>query len=341
VVELWFALVSFTLIMFAVLDGWNFGVGVVHMIVGKTDAERRHVIDALGPNWSWHEVWLIAAGGTFLLAFPIVMATSFSGFYLALWMLLWSFVLRGMSIEVGGHLDDRLWRRAWDFTFTASSTLLAFLFGTAFGNVIRGVPLDASRTFSMWLFTDFTARGEVGILDWYTLSVAVFTTFLLAAHGASYLAIAAAGTVHERSVLLARRLWVAVLALFPVVTVETRVVRPELFHLLVRRPIAWLTVVVLIAGAWAVWSGLRGGRERRAFIGSCAILVGLLAGAAASVFPVMLHSTIAPEYSLTAYNGSSPGPGLAIALLWWPLAAILAIGYFAIVSRNLARTRIG
>jgi cytochrome bd ubiquinol oxidase subunit II len=215
-----------------------------------------------------------------------------------------------------------------------SSTLLAFLFGTALGNVIRGVPLDASRTFSMWLFTDFTARGNVGILDWYTLSVAAFTTLLLSGHGASYLAVTTAGTIHDRSVLWARRLWVIVLALFPIVTFATRVVRPELFHELVRRPIAWLAVMVVAGGAWAVWSGLRGGLERRAFIGSCAIVAGLLAGAAASVFPVMLHSTIATEYSLTAFNGSSPGQGLTIALFWWPLAAILAIAYFAIVTKN-------
>ena len=132
-------------------------------------------------------MWLLAFGGTFLLAFPRVMATSFAGFYLALWLVLWSFILRGVSIEVGGHIDDRLWQSWWDFVFAVSSVLLAVLFGAALGNVIRGVPLDESGKFSMSLFTDFGVRGRVGILDWYTVSVAVFTTVLLAAHGATYL----------------------------------------------------------------------------------------------------------------------------------------------------------
>ena len=195
------------LTMFVVLDGWDIGAGALHFLVAKNDPERRQVIAAIGPLWSWHEVWLVAAGGTFVLAFPELMAVSFSGFYLALWMVLWSFVLRGISIEVGGHINDSLWRSGWDFVFAASNVLLAILFGTALGNVIRGVPIDGSGMFSMSLFTDFTARGRVGILDWYTLSVAVFATVLLSAHGATYLRLKTVGPVHERSERLARLLW--------------------------------------------------------------------------------------------------------------------------------------
>ena len=150
----------------------------------------------------------MAFGGTFLLAFPRVMATSFAGFYLALWLVLWSFILRGISIEVGGHIHDRLWQTWWDFVFAVSSVLLAVLFGAALGNVIRGVPLDESGKFSMSLFTDFGVRGRVGILDWYTVSVAVFTTVMLAAHGATYLRLKTIGPVHERSERLARGLWI-------------------------------------------------------------------------------------------------------------------------------------
>ena len=206
-VELWFGLLCFMLTMFVVLDGWDIGAGALHLIVAKTAAERREVIAAIGPLWSWHEVWLVAAGGTFLLAFPGVMAASFSGFYLALWMALWSLILRGVSIEVGGHIPDRLWQAWWDFVFAASSLFLALLFGAAFGNVIRGVPIDVTGTFSMSLFTDFGVRGRVGILDWYTVSVAVFATLLLAAHGATYLRLKTTARVHDRSERLARRLW--------------------------------------------------------------------------------------------------------------------------------------
>jgi cytochrome d ubiquinol oxidase subunit II len=334
VVELWFALLCFTLIMFAVLDGWNIGAGALHLIVAKTDLERREVIAALGPMWSWHEVWLVAAGGTFLLAFPRIMAVSFSGFYLALWLALWSFVLRGISIEAGGHIHDRLWQSGWDFVFAVSSVLLAVLFGAAFGNVIRGVPLDETGQFSMPLFTDFGVRGRIGILDWYTLSVAIFTTALLAAHGATYVRLKTKGRLHERSERLACRLWIAAAVLFVIVTLQTWIVRPELYRAMLQRPFAWLAVCAMSAGAWAVWTGLRGRAETRAFAGSCAVIAGLLAGAAASVFPVMLHSTLAPEHSLTVYNGATAERGLVIALIWWPVAFVLALTYFVIIIRN-------
>src|SRR5215510_613407 len=199
-VELWFALLCFMLIVFVVLDGWDIGAGALHLVVAKTPTERREVV---------------AAGGTFVLAFPSIMAAAFSGFYLALWMVLWSFVLRGISIEVGGHFSDRMWQTFWDFVFAVSNLLLAVLFGAALGNVIRGVPVDQSGRFSMALFTDFTARGDVGILDWYTVSVAVFATLLLAAHGATYLRLKTVGPVHERSERLARGFWIATLVLFP------------------------------------------------------------------------------------------------------------------------------
>jgi cytochrome bd ubiquinol oxidase subunit II len=333
-VEVWFALLSFTLIVFVVLDGWDIGAGALHFVAGRTSAERREIVAAIGPLWSWHEVWLIAFGGTFLLAFPRIMATAFAGFYLALWLVLWAFILRGVAIEVGGHINDRLWRAWWDFVFAVSNVLLAVLFGTALGNVLRGVPLDESGKFSMSLFTDFGVRGRVGILDWYTVSVAVCTTVLLSAHGATYLRLKTVGPLHERSERLARQLWTTAGVLLVVVSLATWLVRPALYEAMVQRPLAWLAIALVVAGAWAVFTGLRGAGERRAFAGSCAVIVGLLAGAAVSVFPVMLHSTLAPEHSMTAHNGAAPAHGLALALIWWPVAFVLAFTYLIVILRE-------
>jgi cytochrome d ubiquinol oxidase subunit II len=333
-VELWFGFLCLTLALFAVLDGWNIGAGALHLIAGRSAPERREIVAALGPLWSWHEVWLVAFGGTFLLAFPAVMATAFAGFYLALWLVLWSLILRGMSLEVGGHSNDPLWQTWWDFVFAVSSVLLAVLFGVALGNVIRGVPLDQTGEFSMSLFTHFGVRGRVGILDWYTLSVAAFTTVLLAAHGAAYLRLKTTGQVRDRSERLARRLWSLVFLLFLLVSAETWIVRPALYAVMLQRPAAWLAIAVALAGAWALFTGLRGTAESRAFAGSCAVIVGLLAGAAAGLFPVMLHSTLGSEHSITAYGGAAPVHGLAMALVWWPLAFVLAVTYFIVITRN-------
>src|SRR5271169_5412358 len=180
-IETWYGIVSFMLIVYVVLDGRNFGAGMLHWLVAKTPAERRQVIAAIGPLWSWHEVWLLSFGGTMFAVFPNVLASAFSGYYLALFLILWCFILRGMSIEVGGHINDRLWQGFWDFVFVFSNFLLAVLFGAAAGNVARGVPLDANGDFSMAFFTNFRVQGQVGLLDWYTLSVAIFAFVLLAA----------------------------------------------------------------------------------------------------------------------------------------------------------------
>lgn len=332
-IELWFGLVALTLTFYAVLDGWNIGAGVLHFVVAKTPAERRQVIEALTPLWSWHEVWLLAAGGTLFVAFPGVLGATLAGFYLAVFVVLWALIWRGLSLELGGHLDDPMWRSFWDCGFAGASVALAVLLGAALGNLVRGVPLDASGRFTLSFFTDFTTRGRVGILDWYTLSVAAFTVACLAAHGASYLVLKTEGAVHDRSLRLARWLWPSVLFLLAVVTAETALVRPELFTGMAHRPLAWLGVAVYAGGAGAVMSGLHGGRESRAFIGGCAVIVGLLAAGAASVFPTMLHSTLDPAQSVSAYASAVGGRGLVIALFWWPVALLLSWLYFAYVVR--------
>src|SRR6202451_3145203 len=133
----WFGIAAFMLIAYVTLDGRNFGAGMLHGLVARTPLERRQVIAAIGPLWTWHEVWLVSTGGAIFLAFPRLLASAFSGYYLALFLILWCVVLRGVSIEVGGHIDDRLWQTFWDAVFTSSSSLLALLFGAALGNVIR------------------------------------------------------------------------------------------------------------------------------------------------------------------------------------------------------------
>src|SRR5262245_21349701 len=151
----WYAIVSFMLIVYVVLDGRNFGAGMLHGLVAKTPQERRQVMAAIGPLWSWHEVWLVGFGGTLIAVFPRLMATAFSGYYLALMLILWALILRGISLAVAGHINDRLWQAFWDFVFVLANFLLAILFGAAAGNLERGVPLDAQGNFSMAFFTDF------------------------------------------------------------------------------------------------------------------------------------------------------------------------------------------
>ena len=333
-VELWYAILALMLTAYAVMDGWNIGCGVAQFLVAKTPAERRLVISAIGPLWTWHEVWLVASGGVLFVAFPSVLAVALPGFYLAVFVLLWCMVGRGLSLEFGGHLDDPLWRTFWDVAFAVVNILISLLLGAALGNILRGVPLGATGKFSLAFFTDFTARGEVGILDWYTVLVAIFTMVCVGAHGASYLVWKTEGSVHDRSAALARRLWRVVFVLMPLITVATAMVRPELFTEMMRRPLAWLAVAAAILGSLAIVAGQRREQEGLAFAGGCAFIAGLLGAAAASVFPVMLHSTLAASYSIDAYAGAVRGPGLGLAIVWWPVALILTIGYSVFVFRQ-------
>jgi cytochrome d ubiquinol oxidase subunit II len=336
VIATWYAIVSLMLIIYVVLDGRNFGAGMLHWFVAKTPEERRQVIAAIGPLWSWHEVWLVGFGGTLVAVFPRLMASAFAGYYLALFLILWCLILRGISLEVGGHINDRLWQQFWDFLFVFSNFLLAILFGAAAGNLARGVPLDAHGDFSMAFFTDFNVRGNVGLLDWYTVSIAIFTAVMLAAHGATYLTLKTEGPVHDRSEKWARYLWIAAVPLLLVVLVESRIVRPDLPGRALFNPFWWIGLVVVATAAIMLISGLTSRRELRAFIGSNFLIVGLLATGAAAIFPVMLHSTLAPENSLTAYAVASSPSTLRLATFWWPIGLVLAVFYFVFISRRYA-----
>ena len=331
--ELWFAIVSVMLTAYVVLDGYDLGAGALHLSVARTDTERRQVLAAIGPFWDANEVWLLASGGALFVAFPKVLAAGLSGFYLALFLVLWTLILRGVAIEFRSHVREGLWRSFWDGTFWLASTLLCILFGAAIGNVIRGVPLTPEGWFELTLFTSFRPTPPVGILDWYTVLVGVSTLVALGGHGAAYLAWRTDGTVQERAIRRARALFLALAVLWPAVTAATFVVNHDLFDALPSRPFAWLGVGLALGGLATVLLSL--GRERylAAFLGSCAWITGMLVATAACLFPVMLRSTGDPSLSITAFTGGGSPEGLRTALHWWVVGFPIAIVYFAILFR--------
>jgi cytochrome d ubiquinol oxidase subunit II len=333
-IALWYGILAFMLTTYIVLDGRNFGAGILHWIVAKNQAERRQVIAAIGPLWSWHEVWLVGTGGVMVMAFPRLMAAAFSGYYLALFLILWCVLLRGVSIEVGGHMNDRLWQSFWDAMFVLSNVLLAVLFGAASGNVVRGVPLNGDGTFYLAFFTNWRVHGSVGLLDWYTLSMALFGVLLLTAHGATYLTMRTEGAVHDRAAAIARRLWIAAIPSFLLITLFTWQVRPELLQGMAFRPLAWLTLAVCAASVTALVFGIRTKHEQLALTGSTFLLFGLLMTGAAALFPTLLFSTINPADRLTASDCAAPDQSLWIATVWWFPALVLAVTYLVIIRRH-------
>ena len=332
-VELWYAIVALMLTLYVVLDGFDLGAGLLHVAVARTDAERRQVLAAIGPYWDGNEVWLLAAGGALFAAFPKALAAGLSGFYLAIVLLVWCLLLRGISIEFRSHVQDRMWRGFWDGVLALASGLLALFFGAALGNLLRGLPLRADGWFGLALFTDFSARPPVGILDWYTVLVGAFAVLALALHGALYLAWRTDGVVRERSRTLAQpAAWIAIAA-WPLVTWATVAVDAEMFGAFTRRPLAWLGLALAVAGAMAILIGLERKRDLTAFLGSSGLIAGLLIATAASLFPVMLRAVPDATLSITAYAASNDAHGLRVALAWWSIGFPLAIAYLVLLFR--------
>ncbi len=337
---LWFGLLWFMLVVYAVLDGFDLGTGILHLRVARTDEERRVVLAAIGPLWDGNEVWLVGFGGLLVFAFPKVYAVAASGFYLTLMIVLWLLVVRGVSIELRHHQDSPLWRGFWDVTFAAGSTLLAFLFGVALGDLLRGFPIDPSGYFRAPLFGDFLPTSASGALDWYTLGMGIYAVLALAGHGALYLQWKTAGAVGARAGQVARRLWPLIVFAGAVMATETVLVQP--------RPLlpASARVLLPVAVAWTVASlvtlffALRRRAELAAFLASSAYLVGALGAAAISLYPVVLRSTVDPRLDITVHDAAAERGTLLIGLGWWIPAVALAIGYFAYLFRSF-RGKVG
>ncbi len=331
--EIWYAIAAFMLTAYVVLDGYDFGAGALHLFVARTDTQRREVLAAIGPFWDGNEVWLLAAGGALFVGFPRVLASGLSGFYFAIFLVLWSLILRGISLEFRSHVHDTVWRQSWDFFFSLASVLLPVFLGAALGNLLRGVPLNAEGWFELDLFTDFSAREPVGILDWYTVLVGVFALVALTAHGGTFLVWKTGGAVQARSRTAALRLYGVAAALWPIVTIATMRVNAGFLPSLSSRPLAWLPAAAALAGLVVLFRSLRGRGDFAAFLGSCTFLAGLSITAAVCVFPVMLRATGDPSLSLTARNAGGDPAGLKTALGWFVVGLPLVVAYFVLVLR--------
>jgi cytochrome d ubiquinol oxidase subunit II len=323
----WFCLVALMVAAYVVLDGFDLGVGIVYMLVARNDAERRTVLRSIGPFWDGNEVWLLAAGGTLYFAFPVLYASSFSGFYLPLMIVLWLLILRGLTLELRSHVDADIWKHFADAVFSLSSALLAIFFGAALGNVIRGVPLNADGYFFLPLWTNFTPQHEAGILDWYTVPVGAAAFVVLTFHGALWVAYKTEGDVQTRARALAARLRWAVVAMVVLVLglstiVQSRAVRG-----------AWILPLAAIALAIAGWFARE---DKVRFLASCGFIAAMLVGAVLGVYPNVLPSNGDPQLSLTIYNASAAPYGLSVGLKWFIPGIVLAAGYFFYVYREFA-----
>ena len=334
--SLWFCLVAIMLAGYVVFDGFDLGAGILHLWIARNDAERRTVMLSIGPVWHANEVWLLAAGGTLFFAFPALFASSFSGFYLPLMVVLWLLILRGIALKFRTYVGGPLWPVFCDVCFAFASLLLAVFYGAALGGVVRGVPLDASGNFFEPLWTDFTPGGQTGILDWYTILVGVSALAALTLHGAAWIALKTTDELHERALLTASRLWWVVAALTLVVTSASFRVLPRLLVSFRVYPWGFVFPLLAIAGLGGVKWFVRLRKEGAAFASSCAYLVGMLTSVALSLYPYLLPASTEPSYGLTVSNAKAPDYGLKIGIIWWVLGMVLVSAYTIFSYRSFA-----
>lgn len=334
--ELWFWLLGLVLAVYAVLDGFDFGVGILHFVIGRTRAERDTLLRSIGPVWDGNEVWLIAGGGTLFGAFPVLYATAFSGFYLPLMIVLWLLLFRALGIELRHQIDNPLWHQAWDVAFCLSSGLLAVFFGAALGNLVRGLPLDEQGLFFEPLWTDFRVGERTGILDWYTILVGVTATVSLTLHGALWLSLKLEGELKARAQLWASRLWPVVVALAGATTLGSAAVQPQLTANLSRYPVGAVLPLVALAGL----VGMRVFLTRhpaRAFFASCAFVAGLILSAAYAIFPHALPARV-PGRELGLAAAAAHAGTLESMLFWWIPGMLIAASYSYLIFTRMPKS---
>ncbi len=324
---IWFLLLGVLLLGYGILDGFDLGVGVLHLFA-KNDHERRIHINAIGPVWDGNEVWLLTGGGAMFAAFPEVYASVFSGFYLAFMLLLLALILRAVSLEFRHQLHSPGWKRLWDWCFGIGSLVPALLYGVAIGNILRGLPIDADGNYQGTFF---------GLLNPYALVVGLFTLTFFTMHGAAWMAMKTEGALQERMRRWISGTWMAVVVLYLVATLFTYFEAGYLLDGVLSNPLFWAAFLVTLASMAAVpvVNG-KGGSPLRTFLATSMTLVGMFALVGVSLFPKLVPSTLNEAFTLTAYNASSSDLTLTVMLVIALIGMPIVLAYNVYIYKTFA-----
>ncbi len=291
----WFLLVGVLIIGYAILDGFDLGVGSLYYLLGKTNEERKVLLGSIGPFWDGNEVWLLTGGGALFAAFPLVYATVFSGFYLAMMLVLFGLIFRAVAIEFRNQIDEPVWRQRWDFLFFVGSFLPALLFGVAVGNVAQGLPLDNAYNYT---------GGFLALLNPYALLLGLLGLAAFLMQGVTFTMMKTEGTLQKRAEGLFGTIWISFVALYLAGSIYTYIVAPSLFDNYIRYPVLYLVPFITVAGiALAPWA-VRYARYGTAFLASSLCMAGMILTLALGMFPNWVPA-VDPNLSLTIYNAAS------------------------------------
>lgn len=319
---IWFALLGVLLVGYAILDGFDLGVGILHPFVPKSDKERRILMNSIGPLWDGNEVWLVTFGGAMFAMFPIVYKSVFSGFYTAFMLLLFALIFRAVSMEFRSKMHSQVWRRVWDYGFFVGSSLAALLFGVAVGNVMLGLPLDARH--------DFT-EGLLYQLRPFPVLVGLLTVAMLAMHGSIFLYLKTEGDLQQRLKNWMWRTFFVFLVLFVAVSALALFTVPAATENLADRPWLWIVPVLNALAVANIPRAIHKGKPGFAFVSSSCVIAALVALFGAALYPNLVIANNEPAHSITIFNGASSMKTLSIGLLIVIIGMPMVLAYSAAI----------
>lgn len=343
----WYSIIALLLVVFFILDGYDFGAGIIHLFFAKKEKDKVLVAKSAGLFWDSNEVWLVAAGGMLFMAFPTFYASVFSGFYLPLMMVLWLIVFRAIGLEFRGQFAYPMWKDIWDKSFGVASLLLALFFGIALGNVVRGVNLGAvsngvstqeAHYFFLPLWNPkFSPLSETpGVIDWFTLIIGIIAVITLSIHGANWIILKTNASINEHLKRIVFRLSIALVVLTPISILCWLQVRPEALANFTGYPIILFFPLIYLTGLVGLFFTRKVKHESYAFICSSFVIFGGITSSIASLFPILLPSSNTVNESLSIYNMAAADYGLSVALNWGLVGFVLVIVYFIVQKRLLS-----
>ena len=315
--SIWFFLWGLLCAVFFATDGFDLGIGTLYPVLAKSEEDKRMMINAMGPLWDGNQVWLITAGGVTFAAFPTVYAVMFSSLYSALMLILFALIVRGVSFEFRGKIDDPRWKKIWDTTIFIGSFLPALLFGVAFANIFQGLPIDREGIFHGNLFTLLNPYGLLGGI----LFLALFVM-----HGALWLSIRTEGDLQARASAFARKFWPAQLGI-AVVFLAATAIFTRLYDNYLQFPILFLVILLTVVGLVGIRYFLAGQAFFKAWFSSAVTIIGATFFGVIGLFPALFPSSLRESYSLTAFNASSSPLTLKIMLVVVVLFVPVVIAY--------------
>jgi cytochrome bd ubiquinol oxidase subunit II len=318
----WFVLLGVLLIGYAILDGFDFGVGMLHPWVAANDTDRRLVMNSIGPLWDGNEVWLVTFGGALFAAFPVAYATVFSSFYIAFHLLLACLIGRAISLEFRSKATSLWWRRYWDFSFFLSSLIAALLLGIAAGNVLQGMALGGRYRYEGSLIEQ---------LGWYPLLVGLLTTMLFAMHGAIYLYLKTEGELQQRVRSFILPLWGVFALLYATVSIVTLLTVPHAASNIKAFPVLWIVPILNVLAVLNVPRAMHLARPGYAFFTSSMIIVALASLFSVAIFPSLVISSIDDLYTVNIMNARSSEKTLGIMLIVAAIGMPCVLAYTGIV----------